>query len=66
MEEKDFFGTGGRRKSIRYLIWGLFVSVVTCCGTIVSSVTSARVIARFGTNRTAAPMWADRQESREL
>lgn len=31
-----------------------FVSVTVCCGTIISSMASARVIRRFGTNRVSA------------
>ena len=31
-----------------------FASVITCCGTVLSSVFSARIIARFGTGRVSA------------
>lgn len=36
------------------LSFASFVSVVISCGTIISSISSARVIGRFGTNRVAA------------
>ena len=36
------------------LSWGSFVTVTVCCGTVISSVISGRVIRRFGTGRVAA------------
>ena len=34
--------------------WGSMVTMVTCCGTIVSSLSSAALISRFGTGRVTA------------
>ena len=34
--------------------WGSVVTMVTCCGTIVSSLSSAALIGRFGTGRVTA------------